>query len=136
MSKSNIDIRKLKRIYSIRHKDTQELWISPNGKSVWSTISAAKNAWSCHNFKQNPKFPRLTENCKFSEDAPHLEVFMVSTVVHFSEHEFESFKTDYERGQWAGLNQVLNYLNTLDTKKVDKAELYAAVMEMRPKVIG
>lgn len=37
-----------------------------------------------------------------------------------------------ERGQWAAFDRVLAYLNTLEDKKVDKAEIYKAVMAMRP----
>ena len=34
--------------------------------------------------------------------------------------------------QWQAFDQVLNYLNTLETKTVAKKDIYAAVMEMRP----
>lgn len=39
---------------------------------------------------------------------------------------------DYRRGEWAGYDRVLNYLNTLDEQCPDKKRIYAAIMEMRP----
>ena len=38
----------------------------------------------------------------------------------------------YVSGQWRALNDVLNYLNTLDVQQVSKKEIYRAVFDMRP----
>jgi hypothetical protein len=38
----------------------------------------------------------------------------------------------YERGAWSAFDRVLNHLNTLDEQRVDKGELYKAIMDMRP----
>jgi len=35
-------------------------------------------------------------------------------------------------GQWSAFSQVLDYLNTLETKVIEKKAMYAAVMDMRP----
>lgn len=35
-------------------------------------------------------------------------------------------------GRWRALNDVLAYLNTLETQTVNKADIYRAVMAMRP----
>ncbi len=40
--------------------------------------------------------------------------------------------TTATRAQWSAFNSVLHYLNTLENKLVDKREIYAAIMEMRP----
>jgi len=54
-----------------------KLWSTPKGKTSWSSVGAAKNAWSCHNFKRHPKYPRLTTNKKWSEDAKGWDVQVV-----------------------------------------------------------
>jgi len=41
---------------------------------------------------------------------------------------------DYECGQWYSLNRVLNYLQTLDHKMIDKNKLFADIMDMRPEL--
>jgi len=41
--------------------------------------------------------------------------------------------SDYVKGQWHSLNRVLNYLQTLDDKLVNKNSLFAAILDMRPE---
>lgn len=42
-------------------------WKTPKGKQSWSTISVAKNSWSCHNHTKGPQGYWVTK--KWSEDA-------------------------------------------------------------------
>lgn len=50
------------------------IWRTPKGKSSWSSVSAAKNAWNCHTWldngpsRYNPKL-RSTRQGKWSKDA-------------------------------------------------------------------
>jgi hypothetical protein len=50
------------------------IWATPKGKSSWSSVGAAKNAWGCHTWldngpnKYNPKL-RSTRQGKWSQDA-------------------------------------------------------------------
>lgn len=39
----------------------------------------------------------------------------------------------FVRGQWFAYNEILGYLNTLETNLVDKKEIYKYVFELRPK---
>lgn len=41
-------------------------------------------------------------------------------------------RKEFDSGAWDAFNQVLYWINTLDTQTIDKKTLYAAVMEMRP----
>jgi len=36
------------------------------------------------------------------------------------------------QGQWEAFDRILSYLNTLETRTVDKHTIYGAVMQMRP----
>lgn len=44
-----------------------------------------------------------------------------------------SKKQAYCEGSWDTLTFLLNYLNTLEDKKIKKADLYKAVMKFRPE---
>lgn len=87
MSKNTMDLSKLKCVYSIRNKVTGELYQTPNGKTSWSTKSAAKNAWNCHNygdvhytnFKGEPAVRR--GNLRFDDNATDLEVVEMAYIV-------------------------------------------------------
>lgn len=86
MSKNTMDLSKLKCVYAIRNKATGELYQTPNGKTSWSTKSAAKNAWNCHNYKQktsiyNDKEYTRSVNCRFDDDAKDLEVVEMAYIV-------------------------------------------------------
>jgi hypothetical protein len=51
-----------------------DVWSTPKGKSSWSSVSAAKNAWGCHTWldngpnRYNPKL-RSTRQGVWSKDA-------------------------------------------------------------------
>jgi hypothetical protein len=53
------------KVFAIRNKETQELWSTPKGKVSWSSVGAAKNAWSCHHYNsgtfKNESFNDQTE---------------------------------------------------------------------------
>lgn len=87
MTKNVMDLSKLKCVYAIRNKTTGELYQTPNGKTSWSTKSAAKNAWNCHNYgdihytnyKGEPAVRR--GNLRFDVDAKDLEVVEMAYIV-------------------------------------------------------
>lgn len=86
MTKNTMDLSKLKCVYAIRNKVTGALYQTPNGKTSWSTKSAAKNAWNCHNYKQktsiyNDKEYTQSVNCRFDDDAKDLEVVEMAYIV-------------------------------------------------------
>lgn len=87
MSRNTMNLSKLKCVYAIRNKVTGELYQTPNGKTSWSTKSAAKNAWNCHNYKQvsgtlyNGKEYNRSVNCRFDDDAVDLEVVEMAYIV-------------------------------------------------------
>jgi hypothetical protein len=81
-----MDLSKLKCVYAIRNKVTGAIYQTPNGKTSWSTKSAAKNAWNCHNHKQktsiyNDKEYTRSVNCRFDDDAKDLEVVEMAYIV-------------------------------------------------------
>lgn len=43
---------------------------------------------------------------------------------------------DMERGAWFAFDCVLSWVNVQDRQQIDKAELYKAVMQMRPEQIA
>lgn len=87
MTKNTMNLSKLKSVYAIRNTTTGELYQTPNGKTSWSTKSAAKNAWNCHNYKD--RFEETAKgherswrvNCRFDDDAEDLEVVEMAYVV-------------------------------------------------------
>lgn len=87
MTNNTINLSKLKSVYAIRNKVTGELYQTPNGKTSWSTKSAAKNAWNCHNYgdihytnyKGEPAVRR--GNLRFDDNAKDLEVVEMAYVV-------------------------------------------------------
>ena len=87
MTKNTMNLSKLKSVYAIRNKTTGELYQTPNGKTSWSTKSAAKNAWNCHNYgdihytnyRGEPAVRR--GNLRFDDDAKDLEVIEMAYVV-------------------------------------------------------
>lgn len=87
MTKNTMNLSKLKCVYAIRNKTTGELYQTPNGKTSWSTKSAAKNAWNCHNlsdihytnYKGEPAVRR--GNLRFDVDAKDLEVIEMAYIV-------------------------------------------------------
>jgi hypothetical protein len=87
MANNTMNLSKLKSVYSIRNKTTGELYVTPNGKTSWSTKSAAKNAWNCHNFKDiqytNYKGESAIRhgNARFDDDAVDLEVVEMAYVI-------------------------------------------------------
>lgn len=87
MVNNTMNLSKLKSVYSIRNKKTGELYATPNGKTSWSTKSAAKNAWNCHNYKHaatyniNGRSYDTNKNCRFDDDAVDLEVVEMAYVV-------------------------------------------------------
>lgn len=82
-----MNLSKLKCVYAIRNKTTGELYQTPNGKTSWSTKSAAKNAWNCHNYgdihytnyRGEPAVRR--GNLRFDDDAKDLEVVEMAYIV-------------------------------------------------------
>jgi hypothetical protein len=82
-----MDLSKLKCVYAIRNKVTGALYQTPNGKTSWSTKSAAKNAWNCHNYgdihytnyRGEPSVRR--GNLRFDVDAKDLEVVEMAYIV-------------------------------------------------------
>jgi len=51
-------------------KPDGSIWNTPKGKSSWSSVGAAKNAWGCHTWKnREPPLHRSRTQCKWSEDA-------------------------------------------------------------------
>jgi hypothetical protein len=82
-----MDLSKLKCVYAIRNKVTGALYQTPNGKTSWSTKSAAKNAWNCHNYgdihytnyKGEPAVRR--GNLRFDVHAKDLEVVEMAYIV-------------------------------------------------------
>lgn len=87
MTNNTMNLSKLKSVYSIRNKVTGELYQTPNGKTSWSTKSAAKNAWNCHNYGdihytnyRGESAVRLG-NLRFDDDAKDLEVVEMAYVV-------------------------------------------------------
>lgn len=42
------------------------------------------------------------------------------------------FDEGYLQGQWQAFNRILDVINTLEFKLVDKADIYHKVFEMRP----
>ena len=87
MANNTMNLSKLKSVYSIRNKTTGELYKTPNGKTSWSTKSAAKNAWNCHNFKliEYTRYDGAKSsyqgNCRFDVDAVDLEVVEMGYVI-------------------------------------------------------
>ena len=83
MSRNTMNLSKLKCVYAIRNKVTGDMYQTPNGKTSWSTKSAAKNAWNCHNYKPHPKNPTsgYRVNCRFDDDAVDLEVVEMAYIV-------------------------------------------------------
>ena len=87
MATNTMDLSKLKCVYAIRNKVTGELYQTPNGKTSWSTKSAAKNAWNCHNYGDihytNYKGePAVRQgNLRFDDDAKDLEVVEMAYIV-------------------------------------------------------
>ncbi len=87
MSNNTMNLSKLKSVYSIRNKVTGQLYQTPNGKTSWSTKSAAKNAWNCHNYKDihytNYKGEPAVRhgNARFDDDATDLEVVEMGYVI-------------------------------------------------------
>lgn len=87
MTKNTMNLSKLKSVYAIRNKTTGELYQTPNGKTSWSTKSAAKNAWNCHNYgdihytnyRGEPAVRR--GNLRFDDDAKDLEVIEMAYIV-------------------------------------------------------
>lgn len=87
MTNNTMNLSKLKCVYAIRNKTTGELYQTPNGKTSWSTKSAAKNAWNCHNYgdihytnyRGEPAVRR--GNLRFDDDAKDLEVIEMAYVV-------------------------------------------------------
>lgn len=87
MTKNTMDLSKLKCVFYIRNKVTGELYQTPNGKTSWSTKSAAKNAWNCHNYgdihytnyKGEPAVRR--GNLRFDDNAKDLEVVEMAYIV-------------------------------------------------------
>ena len=87
MTNNTMNLSKLKSVYSIRNKVTGELYHTPNGKTSWSTKSAAKNAWNCHNYgdihytnyRGEPAVRR--GNLRFDDDAKDLEVVEMAYIV-------------------------------------------------------
>lgn len=87
MTKNTMDLSKLKCVYAIRNKVTGALYQTPNGKTSWSTKSAAKNAWNCHNYgdihytnyRGEPSVRR--GNLRFDVDAKNLEVVEMAYIV-------------------------------------------------------
>jgi hypothetical protein len=43
-------------------------------------------------------------------------------------------QTAFIRGGWQALNEVLDLLNTFEKRNIPKKEIYARVMDMRPKL--
>lgn len=92
MATNTIDLSKLTSTYSIRNKVTGEFYRTPNHKTTWSTKSAAKNAWNCHNYKPHPKNPTsgYRVNARFDDDAVDLEIIeMAYTIVKGSDADNE-----------------------------------------------
>ena len=87
MTKNTMDLSKLKCVFSIRNKVTGELYQTPNGKTSWSTKSAAKNAWNCHNYGDihytNYKGEPAVRcgNLRFDDNAKDLEVVEMAYIV-------------------------------------------------------
>lgn len=87
MTNNTMNLSKLKSVYSIRNKVTGALYQTPNGKTSWSTKSAAKNAWNCHNYgdihytnhRGEPAVRR--GNLRFDDDAKDLEVVEMAYIV-------------------------------------------------------
>ena len=42
-------------------------------------------------------------------------------------------KALYERAQWSAFDEVLNWINEQTEQYINKKDLYAAVMQMRPR---
>jgi len=40
---------------------------------------------------------------------------------------------DYRRGQWAALDRVLQLLNTIEERHIDRSKLYAMILDLRPR---
>lgn len=87
MTKNTMNLSKLKCVYAIRNKTTGELYQTPNGKTSWSTKSAAKNAWNCHNYgdihytNYRGETAVRRGNLRFDDDAKDLEVIEMAYVV-------------------------------------------------------
>ena len=87
MTNNTMNQSKLKSVYAIRNNTTGELYQTPNGKTSWSTKSAAKNAWNCHNYgdihytnyRGEPAVRR--GNLRFDDDAKDLEVVEMAYIV-------------------------------------------------------
>lgn len=87
MTNNTMNLSKLKCVYAIRNKTTGEIYQTPNGKTSWSTKSAAKNAWNCHNYgdvhytnyRGEPAVRR--GNLRFDDDAKDLEVVEMAYIV-------------------------------------------------------
>lgn len=45
------------------------IWATPKGKFSWGSVGAAKNSWSCHNWKKHPKYNNTTVNKTWKEGA-------------------------------------------------------------------
>lgn len=87
MTNNTMNLSKLKSVYSIRNKVTGALYQTPNGKTSWSTKSAAKNAWNCHNYGDihytNYKGEHAVRrgNLRFDVHAKDLEVVEMAYIV-------------------------------------------------------
>jgi len=121
MATNTMNLSKLKCVYAIRDKVTGDMYQTPNGKASWSTKSAAKNAWNCHNYKNihytNYKGEAAVRhgNCRFDEDAIDLEVVEMAYVVtkgSDADNELKYLKWFYENADFGPADgDVRYYLN-------------------------
>lgn len=44
----------------------------------------------------------------------------------------KTYEKGFIDGQWIAFNDILGYLNTIDTIHIDKTKIYKHVMSMRP----
>lgn len=117
MATNTMNLSKLKCVYAIRDKVTGDMYQTPNGKASWSTKSAAKNAWNCHNHKQvtkdyNGKPYTSTVHCRFDEDAIDLEVVEMAYVVtkgSDADNELKYLKWFYENADFGPADSDVRY---------------------------
>lgn len=121
MTKNTMDLSKLKCVYAIRNTVTGALYQTPNGKTSWSTKSAAKNAWNCHNYgdihytnyRGEPSVRR--GNLRFDVDAKDLEVVEMAYIVakgSDADNELKYLRWFYENADFGPANddvrQIMN----------------------------
>lgn len=102
------ELPKKPKAYSIRHKQTKQLWKASSGKTVWKQPGHAKNAWCVTQWRNNIRFDdqdeyeivELTDqNESLLERAIALLKLCQGRVEYTMEQDIKLFLIDVEKGE-------------------------------------